>query len=182
MDEQLIEVGAQGNTGSDSTTVYLEAPTGPEAPPLTDDSSACDPLPTSPQSARGADRADQAWWNAAKNSPMAGVANAIRGALKKSAREQRTTSWDALHQRTGHKLLPTLSHLQKTQVLALVDQSTAIDEPLLSVLVTDETGESLQLHREVAQRLGRDVPADDQALLAHLEGKITDLHRQWQQR
>lgn len=182
MDKQLIEVGAQGSTGSDSATVCPEVPIGPKAPPLTDESLACDPLPASPQSARGAGPADQAWWNAAKSSPMAGVANAVRGALKKSAREQRTTSWGALHERTGHKLLPTLSHLQKIQVLALVDQPTAAGEPLLSVLVADGQGDSLQLHREVAQRLGRDVPADTQALLAHLEGEIADLHRRWQQR
>ncbi|MCX4688605.1 hypothetical protein OG401_30640 [Kitasatospora purpeofusca] len=180
MDKQLIEVGAQGNTGSDSTNVCAEAPTGPKAPPLTDESLARYPLPASPQSARGADPADQAWWNAAKNSPMAGVANAVRGALKKSAREQRTTSWGALHERTGHKLLPTLSHLQRTQVLALVDQSTAAGEPLLSVLVADGQGDSLQLLRDVAQRLGRAVPAEDPALLAHLASEIADLHRRWQ--
>lgn len=62
------------------------------------------------------------------------------------------------------------------------DQPTEAGEPLLSVLVADGQGDSLQLQREVSQRLGRDVPADDQALLAHLTGEIADLHRRWEQR
>ncbi|MDQ0305963.1 hypothetical protein J2S46_000519 [Kitasatospora herbaricolor] len=113
---------------------------------------------------------------------MAGVANTVRGALRKTAREQRTISWSALHERTGHKLLPALSQAQKIQVLALVDQLTAAGEPLLSVLLTDGHSESLQLHRAVAQRLERTLPSDDLALADHLEGAIAELHRLWQHR
>lgn len=182
MDKDLVEVGAGGSACSDGAGVRSEVSAGLKIAPHAGESSAGDPLSASPQVARTSGYGDQAWWNAAKSSPMAGVANAVRGALKKSAREQRTTSWGALYERTGHKRLPALSYLQKTQVLALVDQPTAAGEPLLSVLVTDGRGESLQLHREVAQRLGRDVPADGQALLAHLEGEIADLHRRWQHR
>ncbi|MFJ2806020.1 hypothetical protein [Kitasatospora sp. NPDC087271] len=113
---------------------------------------------------------------------MAGVANAVRGALRKTAREQKTISWNALHERTGHKLLPALSQAQKIQVLALVDQLTAAGEPLLSVLLTDAHSESLQLHRAVAQRLERTLPGDDLALADHLEAAIAELHRLWQHR
>ncbi|WP_328884710.1 hypothetical protein [Streptomyces sp. NBC_00299] len=61
------------------------------------------------------------------------AAAAVRGALKKSARQQQTTSWARLEQQLG-SALPHMTLADRIQVLTLVAQSTAADQALLSSL------------------------------------------------
>lgn len=63
------------------------------------------------------------------------LAPAIRGALKKAAREQRTTTWSEIQQKTGLHQLGRLDHEDKVELLALVESDTALDTPLWSTLL-----------------------------------------------
>ena len=57
------------------------------------------------------------------------LAPAVRGALKKAARETRTTTWPELQQKTGLRQLGRLDHTDKVELLALVEAVTAPEEP-----------------------------------------------------
>ncbi|KAB2977488.1 hypothetical protein F8R89_01240 [Streptomyces sp. SS1-1] len=49
------------------------------------------------------------------------LAPAVRGALKKAAREQRTTTWSEIQQKTGLHQLGRLDHEDKVELLSLVE-------------------------------------------------------------
>lgn len=89
----------------------------------------------------------------------------VRGALKKAAREGRTTTWPDLKKRTGHHQLGRLNHQDKIEVLLLVESATRAEDPLWSVLLAAE-GDSaaLQLYRDVSHRLGRPLPVAEARL------------------
>ncbi|MFH9405187.1 hypothetical protein ACH4JS_36310 [Streptomyces sp. NPDC017638] len=108
------------------------------------------------------------------------LAPAVRGALKKAAREQRTTTLPEIQQKTGLNQLGRLSYEDQVELLVAVDSDTTPNSPLWSALLA-ATGDSaaLRLHRDVAQRLGRPLPVSDAGLLHQLSAERAELHRPW---
>ncbi|MFF4675060.1 hypothetical protein ACFY1C_35760 [Streptomyces sp. NPDC001279] len=89
------------------------------------------------------------------------TAAAVRGALKKAARERTSTSWSRLEHQLG-SALPSLNNSERVQVLVQVDRSTADDEPLLSsLLAAGDPHFAYQYYRHVLTALGLDAPEDD---------------------
>jgi hypothetical protein len=108
------------------------------------------------------------------------LAPAIRGALKKAAREQRTTTWPEIQKKTGLHQLGSLDHQDKVEILALVDSDTAPDTPLWSALLA-AAGDSaaLSLHRDISHRLSRSLPDSEADLINQLAAERSQLHRPW---
>lgn len=106
------------------------------------------------------------------------AAAAVRGALKKAAREQTTTSWVRLEQQLG-SALPHMTLADRIQVLTLVDQATPADQALLSSLVAAGDPDMTTSYRKVAGALGLDIPADDDQLRDVLEADIQQVHHHW---
>ncbi|MCX4580707.1 hypothetical protein OHB41_47850 [Streptomyces sp. NBC_01571] len=73
----------------------------------------------------------------------------MRGALKRSAREQQTTTWARLEQQLG-SALPRMTLADRVQVLTLVDQSTPADQALLSSLVASGDPDMTTSYRKIA--------------------------------
>ncbi|MDX3231855.1 hypothetical protein [Streptomyces sp. ME19-01-6] len=104
---------------------------------------------------------------------------AVRGALKKAAREGRTTTWSEIQQKTGLHQLGRLEHDDKVELLALVESATAPENPLWSTLLAAAgDGAGLRLHRDVSNRLSRPLPVSDADLINQLAAERTQLHRQ----
>ncbi|MEU7377096.1 hypothetical protein [Streptomyces albidoflavus] len=115
------------------------------------------------------DRNDRAQWHAP----------AVRGALKKAAREGRATTWPEIADKTGQHRLSRFDHEDKLELLILVEDATPADRPLWSTLLaTADDDAALHLYRDVARRLGRPLPDDTNGLLAHLAAEHERLHRQ----
>jgi hypothetical protein len=89
------------------------------------------------------------------------VAAAVRGALKKAARERSPTSWSQLRRQLG-AALPHLHTDDQLAVLVQVDADTPADEPLLSALLAVADSNSPSLYDQAARLLGR-VGAGDAA-------------------
>ncbi|MFF3932900.1 hypothetical protein [Streptomyces hirsutus] len=106
------------------------------------------------------------------------AATAVRGALKKAAREQTTTSWNRLQRQLG-SALPRMTAAERITVLTLVDQQTPKDQPLLSSLVAAGDPGMAASYREVAAALGLEVPADDDELRDVLEADVQQVHHHW---
>ncbi|MEV6131914.1 hypothetical protein AB0M05_34875 [Streptomyces violaceusniger] len=102
---------------------------------------------------------------------------AVRGALKKAAREGRTTTWSEIQQKTGMHQLGRLGHDDKLELLALVESDTARENPLWSTLLA-AAGDGLRLHRDVSHRLSRPLPVSDAELINQLAAERAQLHRQ----
>jgi len=86
---------------------------------------------------------------------IAEVAAAVRGALKKAARERTTTSWSRLRRQLGSALPHQLRPDDQIEILAQVDAGTPADEPLLmAVLAAGDTSSPVPYQR-AAGRLGR---------------------------
>ncbi|QPK43223.1 hypothetical protein H4W23_00110 [Streptomyces gardneri] len=110
---------------------------------------------------------------------VAPLAPAVRGALKKAAREHRVTTWPELRDKTGLRQLGHLNHGDKVELLALVEADTTPEAPLLStLLVTDDDSDSLNLHRDISRLLGRPLPSSDTDLIDQLAHDRTQLHNQ----
>ncbi|MFH8260489.1 hypothetical protein [Streptomyces roseolus] len=110
---------------------------------------------------------------------VAPLAPAVRGALKKAAREHRVTTWPELRDKTGMRQLGQLNHGDKVELLALVEADTAPETPLLStLLVTDDDSASINLHRDISRLLGRPLPSSDTDLLEQLAHDRIQLHNQ----
>ncbi|MER8225385.1 hypothetical protein ABTZ58_33500 [Streptomyces sp. NPDC094143] len=108
------------------------------------------------------------------------LAPAVRGALKKAAREQRTTTWSEIQQKTGLRQLGGLDYEDKVELLALVESDTAPDTPLWSTLLAaDGDSAAVRLHRDVSHRLSRPLPANDADLINQLAAERAQLHRPW---
>ncbi|MEC4019832.1 hypothetical protein [Streptomyces sp. H27-D2] len=83
---------------------------------------------------------------------VAEVGAAVRGALKKAARERSTTSWARLRRQLGGAL-PPLHPDDELEVLVWVDQQTPTDEPALSSLIAvNDTSSPVRLYRRLASR------------------------------
>ncbi len=106
------------------------------------------------------------------------AAAAVRGALKKAAREQTTTSWARLEQQLG-SALPRTTLADRVQILTLVDQAAPVDQALLSSLVAAGDPDMTTSYRKVADALGLDVPADDDDLRDVLEADVQQVHHHW---
>ncbi|MEE1943264.1 hypothetical protein V1L54_28320 [Streptomyces sp. TRM 70361] len=106
------------------------------------------------------------------------LAPAVRGALKKAASEGRVTTWPDVEKRIGQHQLARLDHQDKIELLLLVESNTKAEDPLWSTLFAAQGDEAaLQLHREVAHRLGRSLPVSDTELLSQLAAERSQLHR-----
>jgi hypothetical protein len=106
------------------------------------------------------------------------AAAAVRGALKRAAREQTTTSWARLEQQLG-SALPRMALADRVQVLTLVDEATPNDQALLSSLVAAGDPYMTTSYRKVAAALGLDMPADDDDLRDVLEADVRQVHHDW---
>ncbi|MET9396088.1 competence protein CoiA family protein [Kitasatospora sp. NPDC002965] len=116
-------------------------------------------------------------WSVAE---YAELAKPLLGALKKAAREGETRTWDSIADRTGTKRLRQLGHPAKVEVLILAESGTAADRPLWSVLLAaGGSQEDLALHRAVCERLGRPLPAGDEALRTRLDEDRAVLRHSW---
>ncbi|GAA4680354.1 hypothetical protein [Streptomyces youssoufiensis] len=110
---------------------------------------------------------------------LGSVAAAVRGALKKAARERTTTSWKRLQHQLG-SALPSLSTDERVRVLIQVDQSTAADEPLLSsLLAAGDPHFAYQYYRRILTALGLDAPDDDEDLRDVVEADAERVFTDW---
>ncbi|MFJ9729397.1 hypothetical protein ACIRP3_42355 [Streptomyces sp. NPDC101209] len=109
------------------------------------------------------------------------AALAVRGALKKAAGAQSTTSWGQLERQLG-SALPRMTLADRVQVLTVVDRATPSDQALLSSLVAAGDSEMTASYREVAAALGLDVPADDDDLQDVLDADVQQVHNYWRHR
>ncbi|NJP72315.1 hypothetical protein [Streptomyces sp. C1-2] len=106
------------------------------------------------------------------------AATAVRGALKKAAREQETTTWSTLQRKLG-SALPRTTVAERVFILTLVDEQTPKDQPLLSSLVAAGDRSLTGAYREVAAALGLEVPVDDEGLRDVLEADVEEVHQRW---
>ncbi|MFJ4192240.1 hypothetical protein [Kitasatospora sp. NPDC089509] len=101
---------------------------------------------------------------------------AVRGALKKSARERSTTAWQQLGRQLG-SALPDLHPDDQLEVLLQVESATPADEPLLSSLLAAGTGAQPAFYRNLAGRLRRALPDGFGAVHAHWQAETLRLHQ-----
>ncbi|MFJ3229153.1 hypothetical protein ACIPJS_38190 [Streptomyces sp. NPDC086783] len=106
------------------------------------------------------------------------AATAIRGALKKTAREQTTTTWATLKRQLG-TALPRMTDAERVDVLIRVDQQTPKDEPLLSSLIAAGDPSLTSAYREIVAALGLDAPEGDDELRDVLEADVQQVHLHW---
>lgn len=106
------------------------------------------------------------------------AAAAVRGALKKAAREGTTTSWSRLRQQLG-SALPGMTPAERLDVLIRVDQPTPTDQPLLSALAAAGDPDIASRYRSVAAAHGREMPLDDHELRSTITGEARRLHELW---
>ncbi|MFG2803832.1 hypothetical protein [Streptomyces pseudovenezuelae] len=97
------------------------------------------------------------------------VAAAVRGTLKKAARERFTASWSRMRRQLGSTCPITFTPDDQVAVLAQVDVHMPIDELLLTALVAATDTTSASVFQQVARRLGRAVPDDIQAARSQWE-------------
>ncbi|KOU41468.1 hypothetical protein ADK55_28685 [Streptomyces sp. WM4235] len=110
------------------------------------------------------------------------AAAAVRGALKKAARERTTTSWNRLEHQLG-SALPSLSNNERVQVLVRIDHSTAGDEPVLSsLLAAGDPNFTYQYYRDVLYALGLDAPDDDEDLRDVVKADVEQVFTDWRLR
>ncbi|MEW5541450.1 hypothetical protein AB1339_27825 [Streptomyces cyaneofuscatus] len=110
------------------------------------------------------------------------TASAVRGALKKAARERTSTSWSRLEQQLG-SALPLLSNEERVQVLVHIDQSAADDEPLLSSLIAaGDPHFAYQYYRRVLAALGLHAPDNDEDLREVVEADADQVFADWRSR
>lgn len=108
---------------------------------------------------------------------IAEVAAAVRGALKKAARERTTTSWSRLRRQLGSALPHQLHPDDQIEILAQVDAGTPADEPLLmAVLAAGDTSSPVP-YRRAAGRLGRDQPGNAQEARSQWQADVLRLHQ-----
>jgi len=111
-------------------------------------------------------------------SKLDAAAAAVRGALKKAARERTTTTWSRLHEQLG-SALPRMTPTERLDVLVRVDQPTPADQPLLSALIAAGDPGFTARYRSVAAALGRETPADADEIRAAISGDVRQLHDLW---
>ncbi|MFZ3562803.1 hypothetical protein [Streptomyces sp. BH055] len=106
------------------------------------------------------------------------AAAAVRGALKKAAREQTTTTWERLEQQLGGAL-PKVTAGDQVKLLIAVDETTPSDQALLASLLAAADAGVRRHYPAIAAASGLEVPADEDALLDILEADVQQLHDHW---
>ncbi|WP_381805470.1 hypothetical protein [Streptomyces niveus] len=106
------------------------------------------------------------------------AATAVRGALKKAARERKTTSWSRLQHQLG-SALPQMTAAERIEVLTLAERQTPTDQPLLCSLVAVGDPSMAGAYRKVAAALGLEVPLSDDDLCDVLEADTEQVHQHW---
>ncbi|MCX4546504.1 hypothetical protein [Streptomyces sp. NBC_01565] len=110
---------------------------------------------------------------------LAYLAPFVFGALKKAAREGRTTTWEEIGQKTGQRQLGRLTHQDRLDLLEAIEKNTLPGNPLWSaVLSATGTSEALRLHRDISHLLHRPAPDSDSDLLTQLTADCAQLRRQ----
>lgn len=103
----------------------------------------------------------------------------VLGALKKAAREKRSTTWREIQDKTGQRELGRLTHQDKLALLVGVEKKTIPEGPLWSAVLAASGGnDALRLHRDLLQRLGRPAADDEADLLAQVDEECAHLSRQ----
>ncbi|OEJ29016.1 hypothetical protein AS594_35975 [Streptomyces agglomeratus] len=139
------------------------------------------PAPCAPVSSSVPEASDRLGQPRLSPDVHASAAAAVRGALKKAAREQTTTSWARL----GHQLgsaLPPMGNADRVQVLILVDQATPPNEPLLCSLLAAGDLEVRKDYRSVAAALSLEAPIDDEDLRDVVEADVQQVFDTWHNR
>ncbi len=108
-------------------------------------------------------------------------AAAVRGALKRTAREQSTSSWAKLRSQLG-SALPRLQSGDQAEILYQVDRDTPSHEPLLSTVLAVSDPDILPAFRKAAARLGLDLPDDADDLQDVLAADVQALYDLWRRR
>jgi hypothetical protein len=103
------------------------------------------------------------------------IAAAVRGALKKAARERSATSWTRLRRQLD-RALPDLHPDDEVEVLVRVEANTESDEPLLSSLLAAGDRDSPALYRALADRMGRALPSEAAAARWHWQTETLRLY------
>lgn len=106
------------------------------------------------------------------------AAAAVRGALKRTARDSGTTSWSRLSQQLG-SALPRMTPAERLEVLIRADQATPVDQPLLAALVAAGDPVMASRFRSVAAAHGRDIPTDEPGLRSAIASEVRRLHELW---
>ncbi|MEU0406238.1 competence protein CoiA family protein [Streptomyces griseorubiginosus] len=109
------------------------------------------------------------------------LAAVVRAALEDAAHGGTTTTWSAIRHRPGVDL-PHLHPDDQEEVLVLADVDTPASEPLLSALITTNSGELHPLYRHVAYSLGRDLPVSEDELHSQWQLDVLRLYGLWKHR
>ncbi|MFH9296730.1 hypothetical protein [Streptomyces sp. NPDC017520] len=107
------------------------------------------------------------------------VALAVRGALRKAAREGRTTTWRQLEQQLGPAALPRMGIADQVRVLILVDEATASDQALLASLVVVDDAPLRAHYQEIAAAQGLEAPQDKDELRDVLDADVQQVFSEW---
>ncbi|MFD7461089.1 MULTISPECIES: hypothetical protein [unclassified Streptomyces] len=130
------------------------------------------PLPAAPRPPHRVERSQQ---------ELEAVARAVRGALRRTARQGGITSWHTLRRQLGSSL-PRLTAPDQARVLLLVDRTTETDQPPLSTLLAAGDPDAVAAYRQSAANLGLVVPTHPDALRDVLDADTAHLHRLWRGR
>ncbi|MER5781305.1 hypothetical protein ABT104_06185 [Streptomyces mobaraensis] len=178
---QKTKAAAAGDRGRVQTTPAAAAPAAPDPA-----SAERRPVPhlaavTEEPRERTENRSDTR--GALEPQKITEIAAAVRGALKKAARERATTSWSQLRRQLG-SALPALQPGDQVEVLVEVDRHTPPDEPLLASLiaVNDTSPRSRQVYQRLACRLDRDPPLNPKVARSWWQTEVLQLHQLWRHR
>ncbi|MFD7641412.1 competence protein CoiA family protein [Kitasatospora sp. NPDC059795] len=109
------------------------------------------------------------------------LAGFVGPVLRDVARHQSTITWSGISRRLEREL-PRLQGPDQRDLLTRIDASTPADEPLLSALVVTTEHTPLPIYREVAARLGRELPRVPDGLHQHWQMDVLRLHSLWRHR
>ncbi|WP_409240599.1 hypothetical protein [Streptomyces sp. PA5.6] len=110
------------------------------------------------------------------------AASAVRGALKRTARQQRTVTWDQLRGQLG-SALPRICEADRRQLLLLVDSAGGPGEPLLSSVLAAADAHLAEAYRLSVIHHGGHLPVDDREMLREvIDADVQATHRYWYHR
>ncbi|MEU5137431.1 hypothetical protein [Streptomyces californicus] len=107
------------------------------------------------------------------------VVLAVRGALRKTAREGRTTTWKQLEQQLGPAALPRMGIADRVRVLILVDETTAPEQALLASLVVVGDAPLRAHYQEIAAAQGLEAPQEEDELRDVLDADVQQVFSEW---
>lgn len=107
------------------------------------------------------------------------VVLAVHGALRKAAREGRTTTWKQLEQQLRPAPLPRMGIADRVRVLILVDETTAPDQALLASLVVVGDAPLRAHYQEIAATQGLEAPQEEDELRDVLDADVQQVFSEW---